>query len=153
MKNFEIERKFLVKYLPDLKNCEKYFIRQGYICIDPVLRIRQKGEKYIFTYKGKGELKREEIEKYITEDEFCNLLKKIEGQLIVKTRYIINLENGLKAELDIYDGNLKGFKNVEVEFDSIEEAKRFSPPDWFGEDITNKKEYTNAYLSRISTLD
>ncbi len=151
MKNIEIEKKFLVNYIPDLKDCKCFYIKQGYISTNPVLRIRQKDEKYIFTFKGKGDISREEIEKEITKEEFDNLWLKIEGQPIIKSRYIIPLENGLIAELDIYDGNLKGFKNVEVEFDSIEQAENFIPPDWFGEDITKNIKYTNAYLSKISS--
>ena len=151
MKNIEIERKFLVKYIPDLKGCKSYYIKQGYISTQPVLRIRQKNEKYIFTFKGKGDIKREEIEKEITKEEFDNLWLKIQGQPIIKTRYIIPLQDGLIAELDIYDGNLKGFKNVEVEFDSIKDADNFTAPDWFGEDITKNVKYTNAYLSKVSS--
>ncbi|WP_250278051.1 CYTH domain-containing protein [[Clostridium] colinum] len=153
MKNIEIERKFLLKYMPNLENCETYYIKQGYICTNPVLRIRQKNEKYIFTFKGKGDIQREEIEQEITKEEFENLWQKIQGQPIIKTRYIIPIDNNLKAELDIYDGNLKGFKNVEVEFDSIDEANNFIPPDWFGEDITKNEKYTNAYLSKVSNLN
>ncbi len=150
MENIEIERKFLVNYIPDLKNCKSYYIKQGYLSINPVLRIRQKNEKYIFTFKGKGDIQREEFEKQITKEEFENLWLKIEGEPIIKTRYIIPLENGLLAELDIYDGSLKGFKNVEVEFNNIKDAENFVPPDWFGEDITKNVKYTNAYLSKVS---
>ncbi|WP_317367523.1 CYTH domain-containing protein [uncultured Tyzzerella sp.] len=150
MKNIEIEKKFLVKYIPNLKDCKSSYIKQGYISTNPVLRIRQKDEKYIFTFKGKGDILRKEIEIDLSKEEFDNLWLKIEGEPIIKTRYFIPLKEGLIAELDIYDGNLKGFKNVEVEFDSIEEANSFVPPDWFGEDITKNIKYTNAYLSKIS---
>ena len=114
MKNFEIERKFLVKHIPNLENCKNYYIKQGYISTNPVLRIRQKDNKYIFTFKGKGDIQREEFEKEITKEEFENLWLKIEGEPIIKTRYIIPLENDLVAELDIYEGNLQGFKNIDV---------------------------------------
>lgn len=150
MKNTEIEKKFLVKQLPNLENYEKQYIKQGYISTNPVLRIRQKNDKYIFTFKGKGTLQRIELEQELSKEEFDNLWQKVEGEPIIKTRYIIPLENGLKAELDIYEGNLLGFKNVEVEFETIEQANDFVAPDWFGEDITNNIKYTNAYLSKIS---
>ena len=146
MENMEIERKFLVKYMPNIEGCKKFYIKQGYISINPVLRVRQINEKYIFTFKGKGDIQRQEIEREINKDEFDNLWLKIEGEPIIKTRYIILLDNNLKAELDIYEGNLKGFKNVEVEFNSIKEAEDFNPPDWFGKDITKNIKYTNAYL-------
>lgn len=150
MKNIEIERKFLVEYVPNLENVKKHYIRQAYICTTPVLRIRQKDDKYFFTFKGKGDIQRRELEEEITKEEFDNLLKKIEGQVITKTRYIIPIHNNLKAELDIYEDSLQGFKNVEVEFESIEEAYSFIPPKWFGKDITKDIKYTNAYLSKIS---
>ncbi len=153
MENMEIERKFLVKYMPNIEGCKKFYIKQGYISINPVLRVRQINEKYIFTFKGKGDIQRQEIEREINKDEFDNLWLKIEGEPIIKTRYIILLDNNLKAELDIYEGNLKGFKNVEVEFNSIKEAEDFNPPDWFGKDITKNIKYTNAYLSKISNLN
>ena len=153
MENMEIERKFLVKYMPNIQGCQKFYIKQGYISTNPVLRIRQINEKYIFTFKGKGDIQRQEIEKEINKEEFDNLWLKIEGEPIIKTRYIILLDNNLKAELDIYEGNLKGFKNVEVEFNSIKQAYDFNPPDWFGEDITKNLKYTNAYLSKISSLN
>ncbi len=153
MKNVEIERKFLVKYIPNLDGLKKLYIKQGYISTKPVLRIRQQDEKYVFTFKGKGDLIRKEIEEEITKQEFDNLFKKIEGNPIIKTRYIVKIDNNLKAELDIYEGVLKGFKNVEVEFNSIEQANSFIPPDWFGEDITKNEKYTNAYLSKISNIN
>lgn len=150
MKNFEIEKKYLVKYMPDIANCEKAYIRQGYISVNPVLRVRQKNDKYIFTFKGEGDIKRQELETYITKEQFENLWNKIEGVAIVKTRYKVPLGDELFAELDIYEESLEGFKNVEVEFDSLDKANSFIPPDWFGEDITKNVKYTNAYLSKVS---
>lgn len=150
MKSFEIERKFLVKELPNLEGYKKQYIRQGYISTNPVLRIRQQDNNYIFTFKGKGDIKRLEIETELSKEEFDNLWEKIEGNSITKYRYIIPLYNNFVAQLDIYEDNLKGFMNIEVEFDSLEQANGFDIPSWFGEDITKDIRYTNAYLSKIS---
>ena len=150
MKNFEIERKFLVKELPNLEGYKKQYIRQGYISTNPVLRIRQQDNNYIFTFKGKGDIKRLEIETELSKEEFDNLWEKIEGNSITKYRYIIQLYDNFVAQLDIYEDNLKGFMNIEVEFDSLEQANGFDIPSWFGEDITKDIRYTNAYLSKIS---
>ena len=57
----EIERKFTLKSLPE--NLEQYpchHIEQGYLNINPVVRIRKQDETYILTYKGKGMMAREE---------------------------------------------------------------------------------------------
>lgn len=147
--NYEIEKKFLIKNLPNLENLKSFKIKQGYISTEPVLRIRQKNDKYFFTFKGKGFLKRKEIEQEITKTEFENLLKKVEGNIIEKTRYIYPLKNNLFAEIDVFEKPFKDICIVEVEFKSLEDAKNFTPPDWFGQDITNDAKYTNAYLSKF----
>ena len=37
---------------------------------------------------------------------------------------------------------------AEVEFDSIEAAEAFTPPDWFDEDVTRNPAYHNSNMSR-----
>lgn len=149
MKKYEIERKFLVKYIPDLTNSKVSYIKQAYISNNPVLRIRQQDDKYIFTFKGFGKMKRVEFEENLSKEEFENLYTKIENNPIIKKRYFIQLECGHVAELDIYEENLQGFINVEVEFKDLSSANDFIPPDWFGEDVTKNPQYTNVYLSQF----
>ncbi len=36
---------------------------------------------------------------------------------------------------------------VEVEFGSIDESRRFRPPAWFGEEVTDNKRYKNNALA------
>ena len=140
---FEIERKFLVKKLPEnLNNFKKLHIRQAYISTNPTIRLRQQDDTYILTIKGCGTMKKIEYELPLTEEQFYNLWKKTEDNVIVK-------DNNLIAELDIYDDFLKGFMNVEVEFSSTKEAILFDPPDWFGQEVTQNKKYSNASLSKF----
>ena len=48
----EIERKFLIKNLPDnLSSYPYHQIEQGYLCTAPVVRIRRQDEEYYLTYK------------------------------------------------------------------------------------------------------
>ena len=59
----EIERKFLVKRENLPENLEQYpskVIEQGYLCTEPVVRIRKSNDNYYLTYKSKGLLAREE---------------------------------------------------------------------------------------------
>lgn len=145
----EIERKFLVKTLPsDLETYPVLHISQGYLNTDPVIRIRRSNDQYFLTYKGKGLMIREEHEFPLNEASFAHLVPKIDGILIEKKRYLIPLEDGLTAELDIFGGTLAPLRIVEVEFPSEEAAHSFCPPDWFGEDVTNSKEYHNSRLSQ-----
>lgn len=147
----EIERKFLVKELPE--NLEQYpskRIAQGYLSTEPVVRIRRSNDDYYLTYKGKGLMVREEYNLPLTAEAFEHMLPKIDGILIDKIRYLIPLDEKLTAELDIFQGTLTPLRLVEVEFDSVEEANAFIAPDWFGDDVTNSKDYQNSNLCQRS---
>ena len=144
----EIERKYLIKTLPaDLSVYESKKIIQGYLNRNPVIRIRRSNDKYYMTYKGQGLMVREEYNLPLNKESFENLAPKIDGLLIEKTRYIIPLEDGHTAELDIFEKDLAPLTLVEVEFDSVEEADAFVAPEWFGEDVTESGEYQNSNLS------
>ena len=82
----EIERKFTIRQLPDnLDAYPHYEIKQAYLCTDPVMRIRKQDSKYIFTYKGRGLMVREEYNLPLTQEAFEKLLPKAEGVIIHKT--------------------------------------------------------------------
>lgn len=145
----EIERKFLVKRVPgNLESFRKKSIEQGYISTSPTIRIRQSDSDYILTVKSSGQLIREEFEIAITKEEYLSLLKKVETMLVKKDRYLIPLNNGLTAELDIYYDFLEELKTVEVEFGAVYDAQRFIAPEWFGEDVTYDQRYSNSSLAR-----
>ena len=145
----EIERKFLVKELPEnLESYEQKHICQGYMCTNPVVCIRRSNDEYYLTYKGRGKMVREEHEFPLTVEAFEHMLPKIDGIIIDKVRYLIPLANGHTAELDIFQGVLAPLRLVEVEFASVEEAEQFEAPEWFGDDVTNSKEYHNSNLSQ-----
>ena len=146
----EIERKFLLKKLPD--NLDTYPVRhleQGYLCTAPVVRIRRDNDKYELTYKGKGCMVREEHNLPLTKEAYEHLHEKIDGRLIVKKRYMIPLEK-YTIELDIFEGDLAPLTLAEIEFSSEEEAKGFIPPEWFAEDVTFSKLYHNSFLSQFN---
>lgn len=144
----EIERKFLVNEIPaNLHKYEKEEIIQGYISIDPTIRLRKSNDEYNLTFKSKGHLKREEMEFPLTKEQFENLWSKVESSTINKSRYNIPLENDLIAELDIYHEGLDGLLTVEVEFDSEKDSERFIPPQWFGKDVTHDSRYKNSNIA------
>lgn len=145
----EIERKYLVKTLPD--HLEQYpcrQIEQGYLNTDPVVRIRRSNDSYILTYKGKGLMVREEYNLPLNEESFTHLKGKIDGLLIQKRRYLIPLAEKYTIELDVFEGELAPLVLAEVEFETEEEANTFVPPEWFGEDVTFSTKYHNSTLSQ-----
>lgn len=144
----EIERKFTVSRLPD--DLERYphkKIEQGYLCADPVVRVRRKGEEYWLTCKGKGFLVREEFELPLTRQAYEGLLAKADGVVIRKTRYCVPWE-GHTIELDVFDPPHAPLVIAEVEFSSVEQAWAFTPPDWFDRDVTEDPAYSNSNLSK-----
>lgn len=145
----EIERKYLVKNLPEeLQSYEKKHISQGYLCTNPVVRIRRSDNEYFLTYKGQGLMEREEYEFSLSAEAFEHMLPKIDGILIEKIRYLIPIDEIHTAELDVFQGVLAPLRLVEVEFSSLEDANSFVPPDWFGDDVTNSGDYHNSNLSK-----
>ena len=153
MENIEIERKFLVKEIPDnLDTYERIDMTQGYLNTDPVVRVRKENDDYVLTYKGSGLLSHSEYNLLLNKEAFEHLLKKCDGIIISKSRYKIPIENNLTAELDIFKGDLDSLKLVEVEFGSVEEANNFIPPEWFGEDVTTDNRYHNSYIAKYGLL-
>ena len=144
----EIERKFLVEQIPfELDGYSCFRIEQAYLCTEPVLRIRRKDDAYILTYKGPGFLMREEHEFPLTEEAYRHLMEKADGNRIMKNRYLIPYAT-YTIELDVFDPPFAPLVLAEVEFSTEEEAKKFTPPDWFGEEVTYDSTYTNAAMSR-----
>lgn len=145
----EIERKYLVRTLPEnLSSFPSRQIEQAYLCTEPVVRIRRQDEEYYLTYKGRGLLAREEYNLPLTGEAYSHLLKKADGMILSKRRYLIPLEGtGLTAELDVFQEAYEGLVLAEVEFPTLEEAQAFEPPAWFGRDVTLSGEYQNSRLS------
>ena len=165
----EIERKWRVRKLPkDYKHFPCKLLEQAYLCQNPTLRIRKESsisegeerggiserrtqEEYIFCYKGKGRLSREEYNLPLTEEAYETLIGKTEGRVIRKFRYAIP-HGAYTVELDIFQGELEGLCYAEVEFPSEEEALSFQPLDWFSEELTGERGYSNAELSFAKEL-
>ena len=147
----EIERKFLIKSLPD--NLESYpcdTLTQAYISTEPVIRVRQKNEDYILTLKSAGLLAREEVEMPLSEQSFQHLLAKKDGISIEKTRYKIP-DAPYLIELDVFEGDYKGFCMAEVEFPDIDSANAYKAPSWFGPEVTMDTRFHNSNLSKRSS--
>lgn len=150
----EIERKFLVKALPD--NLEQYpchHIEQAYLCTGPVVRIRHLDDAFILTYKSGGMMARQEVELPLSKKAYFHLREKADGTVISKTRYVLPLPNDLKIELDLFEGMLEGFVMAEVEFPTVEDANAFVPPEWFSKDVTFIHDFHNSHLSAMDETE
>ena len=147
----EIERKYLIEkeQLPaDLASYQFHKIEQGYLCTSPVVRIRRQDDDYFLTYKSKGLMAREEYNLPLTQEAYEHLKSKADGLVISKTRYLIPEKNGLTIELDVFHEDYEGLLLAEVEFPSEEAANSYTPPAWFGRDVTFSSDYHNSTLSK-----
>ena len=120
----EIERKFLVKEMPDLKQYSFHCMEQGYLNTDPVVRVRKEYDNYYLTYKGKGLLAREEYNLPLNENGYYHLVEKADGVIIRKKRYLIPFKKYI-IELDVFEEPYENLIIAEVEFESEEEANEF----------------------------
>jgi CYTH domain-containing protein len=158
----EIERKYLISEVPgDLNQYTGHHIEQGYLCTNPVVRVRKEDNNYFLTFKGSGLMAREEINIPLTEEGYAHLRAKIDGQLISKYRYNIPLSHphvkegspeppkdySLLIELDVFEPPFAPLFMAEVEFGSVEAAEAFLPPAWFGADVTYCPQYHNSYMA------
>lgn len=143
----EIERKFLVKQLPDkLYEYDNQNINQYYISYEPEVRIRTQDYKRFLTIKSTGDLIRKEVEIEISKIEYEKLKELSMSNPIFKTRFIIP-KSDYVFELDIYH-NIPGLITVEVEFKTEQDADNFIVPEWFGDEITYIKEFKNKNLAK-----
>ena len=112
---FEIERKFLIQYpdlnwLENIPNCQRIEIIQTYLISKEgeEVRVRQRGMNgnYIYFQKLKkavSGLKRVEIERRLSKDEYLTLLMDADPtkRQIRKTRYCLTFDNQY-FEIDVY---------------------------------------------------
>lgn len=148
--NREIERKFLVKSLPEnLKRWRHFIIDQGYLATEPAgrqVRLRKSGNTTSLTFKvGRGS-HREEREIKLSPKQFATLWPGTAGRRLRKVRYEIPWKDVL-IEVDIYRGRHAGLVVAEVEFPDTTSCRRFEPPWWFGREVTGEKRYSNVRLA------
>ncbi len=146
----ERERKFLVEVVPDdLVRSEVTELRQGYLATGTrgSVRVRDAGrDGCTLTVKAGSGAERTELEWSIERREFDAAWPHTEGRRIEKARHRIPVGAHV-VELDVFSGDLDGLVMAEVEFASTEEMTAFTPPAWFGREVTDEGGYTNASLA------
>lgn len=147
----EIERKFLLEEIPhDLETFKRYLITQNYLVVGlEEIRIREKENitnneiEYTLCIKRGEGLEREEITHVISSETYQKLASISSTKPIIKKR-LTSENEGLLFEIDVYEN--QSLIVVEVEFESVEEANHFIPPNWFGEEVTLDQRYKNQSL-------
>lgn len=156
----EIERKFLICY-PNIKelenkpNCTKIDITQTYLKSDDDTerRVRARGIDgdylYYLTEKRKiSGLKRIEVERKLSQDEYLRLLMEADNKLhtIRKTRYCLS-ENNQYFEIDIYpEWNNQAIMEIELS----SEDEKVNVPDCIEiiKEVTDDDKYKNYQMAK-----
>ena len=142
----EIERKFIVdpaKLPNDLIGID---YQQGYLSINDsgVTRIRIINDKAVLTIKSKTvEISRDEFEYDIPYKDALRLINLSQGEVIHKTRSVIEYENKTWEVDEVHDKN-KGLWLAEIEL--TDEQEDFIKPNWAMEEVSKDKKYYNSYL-------
>lgn len=153
MKQTERERVFLVKKFPiDINKYTPIQIGVGDFFESnstDALKIKQKGDKY-YLIKKETNTAHERVEHIIDikEGEF-NALVKCAVQFHRKNRYIYPYGKYL-CEIDYYLDQLDGYARAEVEFNNNEDMFGFTPPEWFGGEITEINHEIHENLGKVS---
>ncbi|NJO62863.1 MAG: hypothetical protein HC836_32975 [Richelia sp. RM2_1_2] len=141
----EKERKFLLKYMPDLTVGRTEEIEQGYLMIGDgkQLRIRiiDKQDGW-FCYKTYiDSTTRDEFE-YLIPIQDAVLLMSSTKQKLFKTRHKLKWGK-YDVDIDVYDE--LDLMTVEIEGDDVDSLTEFPP--YFGVEITGIKKYSNSSLA------
>ncbi|MCF0145589.1 MAG: hypothetical protein HUJ73_03275 [Eubacterium sp.] len=153
----EIERKWIVRGWPDtnLPLLEEQFMQQGYISVEPTVRIREeallfsseaelpetcpetispscrKNTQFILCFKSKaysGNLVRREIEFPVSESIFRDLAELTGHPLVPKTRRTYLLPDGYHLEVNAVEPDAAtGFLYAEIEFPDERSAREWRP--------------------------
>ncbi len=143
----EIERKFLLNHLVgvDLSKLKVANIQQGYLSLDPVVRVRISEQGNFFGVKGPGMVSRLELEYPIPLADAEKLIALSPGK-ILKKRYFYH-HGDHEWEIDVFEGALAGLILAEIELKSEDEV--FERPFFIqtAREVTYEPEYTNASLA------
>ena len=139
---------------------DKFLITQTYAeSKNPQIRVRkisrQDSDEFYHTVKYQLENKneREEIEQRISKERYDRIFEAIDKKPVIKERTIIDIGNGLIAEIDKFeeDNNIV----IEVEFPTAESMQEFeqNKPLWFGEEIKSNKSLTYSMFAKINNIN
>jgi len=141
-RKLEIEKRFLVKSLPNLDGVESKKTVDIYfpeVVEHAVLRARHQGEQYELTKKTRNKtdngyvMLEQTID--LSEKEF-NFLYTCSQRRIEKVRYYVPYQTVI-IEIDIFEHRLKGLILAEIEFDTEDELLAFKAPKWLGKEIND----------------
>lgn len=153
MIELEREKTYLLARLPkDLASCKSEIIRDAFVSAaygHPVLRLRQRGDRYEITKKqlvdGQDASRQEEHTIQLTREEF-DVLNAVPAKRFAKRRYYLNID-GHNAEVDVYLEGLAGLAIVDFEFAGDEAMQAFTMLPICLADVTQEEQLAGGMLA------
>lgn len=131
----ELEKTYLVRNLPaGLEKCASEKLSDCYLPLTsahPKLRLRQRGGRYEITKKepvAGDASEQEETTIELTAEEYAAFAT-VAGKRLCKRRYCYPCGD-ITAEIDVFEGDLRGLVMADFEFTGVQEKAAFTPPDW-----------------------
>lgn len=150
----EIERKYLLTSLPStIDQSLKVTYERHYLSIGPnkEVRVQRKGSEFFRETKTTNVgLSSDKEVSPITAEQFNQLRQKSIGSIVRDSYVLPGIKN---ATVKVYHGQLEGLIRAEVEFSDAESAANFTPPDWFGVEITDTNLGRDGRLVRLSVSE
>ncbi len=135
-------KRLLDIYVPEISN-------------SPFIRLRKKGNEYKITKKkpidDNDASRQSEQTIPLDHDEF-DALSVASKRSVEKDRYKVVI-GGNTAEVDIFDGALKGLVLIDFEFETIEAKAAFNPPEYCLADVTQERFVAGGQLAGCSYAD
>ena len=144
----EIERQFLMSGFPtDLELLHEVEIEQGYVSIEPEVRIHRAMDKstgeneFWLTLKSDGDISRTELKTKIDETFYKETVKFIQVPMIKKDYKSYRFGAWMLETACVDADTPNAFYYGEIEFPTAEEAMAFEVPEFFGKEVT----FDNSY--------
>ena len=151
----EREKRYKLKGEIPIENIkDKFTISQVYANFNnPDVRIRKitRQNQDEFSHCVKYQLQnneREEVEQKISKERHNRIFDVINKKPVVKERTVVDIGNGLFAEIDEFEDTKDVL--VEVEFPKASDMDSFEKPSWFGDEIKNNKSFSYVIFTKIN---
>jgi CYTH domain-containing protein len=153
-KSFHTKRKFLVRTLPETDQYSSRSVWDGYLTredaeVEVRIRVINHSDGQLIatapsTNDGRGEAV---VERLRLPTELTRILARACGsQYSEKRQYMVPLTPD-EAVLDVYSTPSGILSTVVVKFLGESESMQFTPPRWFGEEITGRGQYSNRRIA------
>lgn len=157
--NLEIELTYLAKRIPPgLLIAKSQQLVDIYIPEEtnfPSLRLRKANERYEVTKKvivNEGDFSTHNEYTIPLQREEYETLSRVSNKRVIKKRFKLKVGDH-EAEIDIFEGQLKGLVLIDFEFKTSKDKSAFKPPQFCLADVTQEPFVLGNYLAGKSFAD